>query len=58
MRVLICPNCGGFGVTQGPVLAPLCAPEGFEEPTLDRLRHEIAVYRCGACDGAGYVRTK
>ncbi len=58
MRVLICSNCGGFGVTQGPVLARGCG--NGEHASVDdaapaALRQETTLYPCGACEGAGYV---
>ena len=59
MKVLICHNCSGFGVTAGPVLAPVCEDPGAHgdgEETPARLRQEWVLYRCQACDGEGFLR--
>jgi hypothetical protein len=57
VKVLICHNCGGFGVTVGPVLRPVCADPAEGESGSDSppasLRQEPVVYQCQACDGAG-----
>jgi hypothetical protein len=60
MKVLICHNCGGFGVTIGPVLRPVCVQPGEDDGNGDgerpsvSLRREAVVYPCQACDGAGF----
>ena len=59
MKVYICHNCAGFGVTAGPVLAPFDDPAGPEDDPEQRpasLRQEWVVYRCQACDGEGFVK--
>jgi hypothetical protein len=59
MKVLICHNCAGFGITAGPVLAPVCEDAGAREggePKPARLRQEWVVYPCQACDGEGFFR--
>lgn len=57
MKVLICHNCAGFGVTVGPVLRPVCADpdEGGDgqDPGVSH-RQESVVYPCQACDGIGF----
>jgi hypothetical protein len=58
MKVLICHNCAGFGVTVGPVLAPVCEDvkahgDGEQNPT--GLRQESVVYPCQACGGEGFL---
>ena len=59
VKVLICHNCGGFGVTIGPVLRPVCGDpvdgEGEADGPVTRLRQEATVYQCQACDGAGFL---
>lgn len=57
MKVLICHNCAGFGVTVGPVLTPVCQDadghvDGEQSPA--GLRQESVVYPCQACDGIGF----
>jgi hypothetical protein len=54
VKILICHNCGGFGVTIGPVLRPVCADPGDGEAETTSLRQEPVVYQCQACDGVGF----
>lgn len=57
MKVLICHNCGGFGVTVGPVLRPVCADASDAADGEDAEashRQERVVYPCQACDGTGF----
>jgi hypothetical protein len=56
VKVLICHNCCGFGVTVGPVLRPVCGPaaETDDEDPPASLRQESVVYPCQACDGTGF----
>lgn len=60
MKVLICHNCSGFGVTVGPVLRPVCAEPGEaeveSEGTVETLRQEAVVYPCQACEGVGFFK--
>lgn len=59
MKVLICHNCGGFGVTIGPVLRPVCSDPADGDTDGDgstaSLRQEPVVYQCQACDGVGFL---
>lgn len=54
MRVVICHNCGGFGMTVGPVLLVACC-ESDEAGDIDSRETGTAVYPCLACDGAGFL---
>jgi hypothetical protein len=57
VKVLICHNCAGFGVTVGPVLRPVCGDptDGAEaEDPAANHRQESVVYPCQACDGTGF----
>jgi hypothetical protein len=59
VKVLICHNCGGFGVTIGPVLLPVCGDPTDQDDGGDgspeRLQRESVVYPCQACEGAGFL---
>jgi hypothetical protein len=62
-RLVICHNCAGFGHTVGPVMVAICGDEASIETTsarrpdrtIDTIAHEMLVYECPACSGAGYL---